>query len=290
MKMDIHAHYLAQLTTPLDIGPSLEQLPSPIMFETTHEKKHYAVEIHWSPDDIEWNDEYGIIKTMRVDIRGKGIVLPAQIDEPTIQAYERVFVDVIRRYVTWVRVKTGQSWLDDRFAVRSYGVRFYHRDGSLIEEQSDRNPNRRHLSLHPDDAYSELSSDDWGSIAEHFTNKDAPPRLERLIAESRALLAAKFNVSSLIHAVSALEELERMWLEKGQYSDAQKLEFTERRLVERIRKIALENGLDSEQRRLLSRMISIRHDNTHKKFVEPREKDIMALIHIILKLSPLVRV
>ena len=194
MKMDIHAHYVAHLTTPLDIDPSFEQLLPPIMFETTYEKKKYAVEVQWSSNDLEWNDEYGTVKTMRVDIRGKGIVLSAQINGPTFQAYERVLVDVIRRYVTWVRVKTGQSWLDDRFAVRSYDVGFYRCDNSLIEEHSGRNPNRRSVSLHPDDAYSELSADDWGSIADHFTNQDTPPRLERLISEVRALLAAKFNV------------------------------------------------------------------------------------------------
>ena len=294
MDTAISAYYSAQLTIPFDIDLSLEQFPCPMAFEMTHENRDYTIEVQWGPDDVEWNDEHGTVKTMRVDIRGQGIVLasgmkPARIDESTFQAYERVFVDVIRKYITWVRVKTGQSWLDDRFAAHSYDVRFYYRYGSLIEEHSGRNPNPRYVSLHPDDAYSGLSSEDWTRLAEHFNNDDTPPRLERLLVEARALLAAKFYAPALVLVVSALEELERMWLAKSQHTETQKQEFTERRLIERIREIALKKGLGSKERRLLSRMISIRHDHTHKKFVEPKERDIVALIHISRNLARRIR-
>ena len=297
MKMDIHAHYLAHLTTPLDIDHSLKHLPFSIMFETIYEKEKYAVEIQWEPDDLEWNDplpdgslEYGTVKTMRVDIHGQGIVLssglePAQLDKSTFQAYERVVVDVIRKYITWGRVKTGQSWLDDRFAIRTYNVEFYHCDESLIEEHFDRNPNPRFVSLHPADACSELSAGDWSSIAEHFKTEDTPPRLERLLIESRALLAARFSGSALILVVSALEDVEQIWLRKMRYDEIQKEEFQKRRLTERIKEIATKAGLDSKERRLISKMIAIRHDNIHNDFVEPREKNVMSLIRTTSNLA-----
>ena len=196
MDVDIHAQYVAQLTTPFDIDPSLKQLPLPMEFQVELKRRNfkpekYTVKLQWGPGDCEWDgplpDEslrHGIVKNVLVDVYGRGIVLSSgvefsQLDKSTFQSYEQALVDAVRQYITWVRVKTGQSWVDDRFSIRSYYAKFCQKDGLLIEEHFGRNPNKRLLSLHPDDAYSDLSFDDWISIAADFTK--GPPRLTRLL-------------------------------------------------------------------------------------------------------------
>ena len=293
MDVDIHAHYVVELTTPFDIDPSLKHIPAPIEFM----KDGYAIELKLGLKDREWHDplldgslEYGITKSLIVDIHGRGIVpssnmASTQIDESTRRSCEGILIETVRQYVTWVRVKTNQALLDDRFAIRSYNVRFCQPDGTLIEEHIQRNPDRRFLSLHPDDAYSGLSVDDWNSVTRHFTEDDVLPRLDRLLVESRALLAARFHMPALVLVVSALEDLERMWLEGERYSDVDKQKFLERKLRERIREIATEERLNANEKRLIAKMITIRHENIHERFIEPRHNDVMSLIHITLKLT-----
>lgn len=288
----ICAHYVAHLTTPFAIAPDLEALRDSMKFT----EAGHAIELKLGLDDRERHIplgdgtvEPGWVNSLLVEISGQGMASFGEHSD-FLQSYEQILIKAVRRFITWVRVKTNQSWLDDRSAIRSYAVRFVQRDGSLSEGSFRMNPIRRRVSLHPDDAYSGLSIDDWTVVNEHFISDDDPPRLERLLVEARALLAVGFHSPALVLVVSALEDLEGMWLEGNQYNETQKKEFIDRKMTTRIKEIALKEGLDVKERRLISKMIAIRHDNIHKTFVDPKERDVMALIHATLKLTRRVKV
>ena len=214
----IHAQYIAHLTTPFAIDPSLEEMQDSIRFTVGS----HAVELKLGLDDHEPYSPYGDgkfepgrIKSLLVDISGQGIASSGEYPE-FLQSYEQILIEAARLFITWVRVQSDQWDLKDYFPVHSYNVEFYDGNARPILKLNDREINRTRYMLRIENAVGMLSEDHWNTMASRIS-QDSPQllRLGYLLTEAKSLVNAGFPDVALVLAVSALEELCKKWIPVG---------------------------------------------------------------------------
>ena len=210
----IRAEYVVRLSTPIYMGLDLESHVPSIKFD----RPDFAIEINrWGftihepfPDG---GFEPGELSAISVKITGLD---PVDLTSGTLpsgihQKYEEVLVSSVAEFVNWVRIRTQQPHLNNRFPVREYDVVFFSEEGIISQQETVNNLRRGDFSLIPDDFMIPggfvglLSLDEWQTIGESLHQGGPPLSADLLIYESKALRDAGFNGPALIIAVTALE-------------------------------------------------------------------------------------
>ncbi len=206
--MLIRAEYVVRLSTPIYICPDLEGPVPSIKFD----RQGFAVEINrWGftshqpiPDG---GFDPGEMSAVSVRITGDepgGLTikaLPSDIQEK----YEGVLIASLMEFVNWVRIRTQQTHLNNRFPVREYDVVFFSEEGIISQQQTVKNPRRGAFSMHPDNFVGSLGSCEWQDIGESLRQGGPPHSVDTLVYQAKALLSEGFNGPALIIAVTALE-------------------------------------------------------------------------------------
>lgn len=285
--MLIRAEYVVRLSTPIYICPDLEGPVPSIKFD----RQGFAVEINrWGftshqpiPDG---GFDPGEMSAVSVRITGDepGALTLEALPSDIHEKYEGVLIASLMEFVNWVRIRTQQTHLNNRFPVREYDVVLFSEEGIISQQQTVKNPRRGAFSMHPDDLVGSLGSCEWQDIGESLRQGGPPHSVDTLVYQAKALLSEGFNGPALIIAVTALEyyclqEIPRD--ERFHYPDREKRQKGTKELFTTLTGMISDDARSRIDDKRIRQVIERRNAITHGRKGEATQSDINYIIRAI---------